>query len=739
MKFWMNFLLIFVLITSLQMSTGAQSQSKPDQAEDKIVIGTTEVALDIVVRDKNGRPVRNLQASDFDIYEDGVRQGIQSFRLVEHQPVTGGAEVKPGVKKEDTVTRQTQATTRDPFAESSFIAMVFDRLSPDARNLAHKAAVNYVAGSIKPDDLVGVFSIDLSLRTLQNYTSNAELVRQAVDRAANLSTSTFASSAGQVRTLSDRQSALQSATASSEATAAAGGRDTGAAANAAGATTGAAMAEQTLNQMMTSMLQTYETLERDQQGYATTNGLMAIINSLRSRPGRKAIIFFSEGLAIPPAVQTHFRSVINAANRTNVSIYAIDAAGLRVESSTAETAREITALGASRQRQSASGVDDRNGPMMRQLERNEDLLRLNPHSGLGQLASETGGFLIRETNDLSAGLRRIDEDMRVHYMLTYVPTNRNYDGRFRQIEVKLNHPNLEVQTRKGYLAINTLLATPVLDYEAPAIAALRTTGASNSFQMRALELNFPESNRTGLVPVLAEVPASAFTFVADNEKKTYNADFSIVVLIKDESHQVVRKLSQHYQLSGPIEKVEMAKRGDILFYRETELPPGRYTVNTVAYDAVTAKTSAYSSSIDVPTADETKLRLSSVVIVNRVEQLGASDKDLRNPLRFGEVLIYPNTGEPVRKSKSNQLALYFTAYTPAGSTAAPKLAIDVLQNGKAIGHTSGNLPSADATGSIQYASALPLDAFQPGDYELKITVNDGQSSVTRSAHFSIAL
>ena len=736
MKFCMNFLLIFV-VTSLQMSTGAQSQSKPDQDEDKIVIGTTEVALDIVVRDKKGRPVRDLQASDFDIYEDGVRQRVQSFRLVERQPATGGAEVKPGVKSEDTAVRQ--ASSRDPFVQSSFIAMVFDRLSADARNLAHKAAVNYVAESIKPDDLVGVFSIDLSLRTLQSYTSNAELVRQAVDRAASLSTSTFASSAGQVRTLSDRQSALQNATDSSEATAAAGGRDTGGAASAAGAATGTGMADQALNQMMMNMLQTYETLERDQQGYATTNGLMAIINSLRSRSGRKAIIFFSEGLAIPPAVQTHFRSVINAANRANVSIYAIDAAGLRVQSSTAETTREIAALGARRQRQAASGVDDPNGPMMRQLERNEDLLRLNPHSGLGQLADETGGFLIRETNDLGAGLRRIDEDLRVHYMLTYVPTNRNYDGRFRQIEVKLDHPNLEVQTRKGYLAINTLITTPVLDYEAPAIAALHKAGISNSFRMRSLELNFPASNHTGLVPVLAEVPASAFTFVADNEKKTYNADFSIVVLIRDESQQVLRKLSQHYQMSGPIEKVEMAKRGDILFYRETELPPGHYLVHTLAYDVVTARTSVSSSSVDVPTADETKLRLSSVVIVNRVERLGASDQNLKNPLRFGEVLIYPNTGEPVRKSTSKQLALYFTAYPAAGSTAAPKLAIEVLQDGKSVGQTSGNLPSADATGSIQYASALPLDGFQPGDYELRITVNDGRSSVTRSTHFSVAL
>jgi len=336
---------------------------------------------------------------------------------------------------------------------------------------------------------------------------------------------------------------------------------------------------------------------------------------------------------------------------------------------------------------------------------------------------------------LSAGLRRIDEDMRVHYMLTYVPKNQNYDGRFRSIDVKLARPNLEAQTRKGYLAINT--STPVLDYEAPAMAALGKTGVSNSFPMRALELSFPEPNRTGLVPVIAEAPASAFTFGADKEKKTYNTDFSIVALIKDQSQQLVRKLSQHYQLSGPIEKMEAAKRGEILFYRETELPPGRYTVETVVYDAPTGKLSAGSSTIDVPKADETKLRLSSVVIIKRVEQLGASDQNVKNPFRYGEVLIYPNTGESVRKSVK-QMGFFFTAYPAKGSTAAPKLTIEVLQNGKSIGQTSvASLSAADATGRIQYASALPLDNFQPGAYELRVSVRDERGAVTRSAKFII--
>src|SRR5262249_3338987 len=217
------------------------------------------------------------------------------------------------------------------------------------------------------------------------------------------------------------------------------------------------------------MLETFETLERDEQGYATTNSLLAVINSLRDIQGRKAIIFFSEGLSIPPAVQQRFRAVINAANRANVSLYPVDAAGLRIESQLAESGKQINSLGARRARQTATGTEDTSGrPLSAQLERNEDLLRLNPHSGLGQLADQTGGFLISNTNNLNTGLGRIDEDMRSHYVLTYAPKNSDYNGRFREISVKLDRSGLDVQTRKGYYAVRGAGSNPVLDYEAPA-------------------------------------------------------------------------------------------------------------------------------------------------------------------------------------------------------------------------------------------------------------------------------
>jgi hypothetical protein len=73
-------------------------------------------------------------------------------------------------------------------------------------------------------------------------------------------------------------------------------------------------------QMEYRMSQSFESMERDQQGYSTSNGLMAVVNSMRLMPGRKTVVFFSEGLALPSNVQAHFRAVISEANRANVSV-----------------------------------------------------------------------------------------------------------------------------------------------------------------------------------------------------------------------------------------------------------------------------------------------------------------------------------------------------------------------------------------------------------------------------------
>jgi VWFA-related protein len=726
-------LFLILLLASTQGLLYGQAQSQAQQNnDDKITLSASEVLLDVVVRDKKGRAIKDLKPADIEVYEDNVRQEVISFRTISRERAASEARTTPAPK---TTTTVTPSGAREPFSNISLVTMVFDHLSQDGRSLAHKAATSFVDESLQPDDQVSICVIDKSLRVVQQYTNDAQLLKQGIDRATAMAVSTIESGSAERRRVDDRAASVADSGARTAGSISGGPGNSG---GEAGSAIGVAAAEQALLAMQTRALETFEMLERNQHGQAQINSLLAIINSLRAVPGRKAIMFFSEGLALPADVQVHFPAVINAANRANVSIYTVDAAGLRVESGNLEASREIKAMGERRSRQNASGLEDRSGrPMTMQLERNEDLLKLNPQSGLGELANSTGGFLIADTNDLSAGVRRIDEDLRTHYELTYVPKNANLDGRFRQISVKVRG-GLEVQTRKGYYALPSTGSMPVLEYEALALAAMSKSSQSSAFPFRSMAFNFPEPQRSGLTPVLAEVPANSFTYTPSADKKSYSTDFTIVALIRNEAQQVIAKLSQHYTLAGPIEQLEAARRGDILFYKEERLPPGRYTIDIAAYDAPSAKLSARSQSFDVVPSDKTRLRLSSLVILKRADRLTAEEQKQVNPFHFGELLIYPNLGEPVGKAALKQLPFFFNVYVAQGVKSAPKLAIEVLQKGQPLARIQAELPPPDAAGLIQFASALPLDSFQPGAYELKITVNDGTSNVSRIIAFTVA-
>jgi VWFA-related protein len=731
--------LLLVALLGLSPYRFVCGQTPPTQSQDEVVrVRSNEVKLDVVVKDKKGRPVKDLTSDDFEIYEDGVRQQIESFRYVLRDTPVGGDAVRNENNKTETVT---PVATPQGATTPGVVALVFDRLSPEARALARKAGVAYAQQGIATGDYTGVFGIDQSLRTFQSFTGNSELVKRAVEQATGASPSAYNSSASRISTLADRNEPLnqQIDSAQSNASAAGAARDS-AGAQAAGAGAGDAAREQALNAMESSMLEEFDALERDQQGFATINSLLAVISPMRNLPGRKTIIFFSEGLQLPPSVLTKFPAVISAANKANVSIYAIDAAGLRTDSGTIDATRELNSIVSQRMQTQGRGNDrGTSGPYMKSLERNEELLRFDPRSGLGQLADQTGGFLIHDTNDLAGGLRRINDDMRGYYLVAYAPKNQDYDGHFRQISVKLNRPSLEVQTRKGYYAVEAAGQFPVLDFEAPAIAAAHNARPdSNPLSLRAAALSYPATNRTGLALIVAEAPLSAFAFAPSKDRKTYNADFSVVALVRDHSGQAIQKMSQHYPLSGPVEKLDASKEGSLLFYREAQLPPGSYTVEVIAYDASAGKASVRTSPIEIPSVDETKPRLSSVMVLQRAERLTAEEQKHDQPFHLGELLVYPNLGEPVVKSAVKQLAFFFTAWPAKGSAAPLKVTVEILQDKRRLGQTSSQLPAADEQGQIKYASSFPLDKFQPGVYEMKVTVDDGKSSVSRSTQFTVA-
>jgi len=698
-------LLSFVLILSgaALATTGAEERSIPPAA---FAVSTERVKVDVVVRDKKDAILRGLTAADLEVYEDGVRQTVDSLDFVERRSVEPSSALA--------------STAATPPA---FVAVAFDRLTPAARSFAQQAALGYLDRALPARSWMGVFSIDRGLTTLQRFTDDRNALRRSLDQAAAGASASFAG-------LRERD-AIRNAYAG---LATGFGQGHVAAAELSGVPECRSAEDEVIRRMEileSRLMESFESLERDQQGFATTHALLALIGALEPLPGRKAILLFSEGLVIPADVEASFVSVIGAANRANISIYGADAGGLRTASAGDETRRTIDSLQTRLQLQDdgagnplsrgGSARDPTSGLVL--LERNEELLRFDPGSGLGRLADQTGGFLIRDTNDLSSGLAEMSEDLGAYYLLSYTPRNEDYDGRFRTITVKVKRPHGRLQARKGYLAVRTALPVPALDYEAPALARLESGPRPTAVPLRLRGLQFPAEPPLSVVPIMVEVPARGLH------------DLTIVVLVRDASRRVVAKMSQRYALSGAGEDPDAARR--VLFYRETHLPPGSYELEAIAYDARSGAAGATTSTLEVLPAALDHLRASSLMVVGSAEKLGAGESTAPKPLRYGDVLLYPNLGQAVRREADRALTFFVTAW-PASDRPAVDARLEVVHDGRTVSATRSTSLRPDAEGRIQLASSVPLERLAPGAYELRLTLTDGKDEQVRTAAVPIA-
>ena len=712
-----QFVWIVAALVLTAVPSGRAQQPPAQRATGSVEGRVTAVLVDVVVRDKRGEPVRGLTASDFEVFEDGVPQKIGSFTLVSDGAVPAAPAV-PVV----TATPGTELGSPPPVNSGPTVtALVFDRLSPEARRLAVEAAKNYLGTKEQTPDYFGIFSVDLALTPYAPFTRNARVLRQALDKMAGRASSQFSNPEEQQR----KQNLEQAAAAARQgATPSSAGGPGGA------PQMGTAAGDAQLAQMEANMIRDFDVMARNQEGYATTNGLFAIIGGMRPLPGRKSLVFFSEGVAIPPAVHRLFLGVIDAANRANVSIYTMDAAGLRAESEQGKIRDTVNQAG-------RRGIDTgyaqntkTDAPLMKDLEKNEDVLRQDPHTGLGELARDTGGLLFESTNNLRQGFDRIENDLRNYYLLGYTPSNDTYDGHFRTIDVKVSRPGVTVAARKGYFAVRDPGGVPINSWEAPALGALEQKPVPNAFPVRAAALLFPERDRPGLAPVVVDFKTAPLTFAPAEDGKTYTSDFAVLVRFLDQQNQLARKVSQHYEVKGPIADLERARQGEVIFYREPELPSGVYTMETIVYDAPSAKSSVRFSTVEVPKVDPAALRMSSLMIVRRGEKVPEKDRRAENPFLVNDTVLYPSLGEPISKT-SKEIGFYFVVYPGSGGP-APESVLQLLQNGSRIAEVPMALAAPDRSGRVQQVGRLPIDRLAPGTYELQAAVKQGGRQISRS-------
>ena len=148
--------------------------------------------------------------------------------------------------------------------------------------------------------------------------------------------------------------------------------------------------------------------------------------------GRKAMILVSQGFIYDVQVRD-MRSVVEASTRVNVPIYFIDTRGLQAlpEAFTAAFGRPLEA------QDTVAVLAD---------------ITLDAEGSVS-LAADTGGFVVKNTNDLGSGINRVSSESRTYYLLGFNPRQVRRDGKFRKIEVKLTDPRRKgVRPRRGYYA-----------------------------------------------------------------------------------------------------------------------------------------------------------------------------------------------------------------------------------------------------------------------------------------------
>jgi VWFA-related protein len=649
------------------------------------------------------------------VFEDGVKQQPSGFRFLDTR--AAGIAVEDDLEAAKSRPAAVAAKS-DESRHLNLVTMVFDQLGPDGRQIARKAALDFLDLADRPDVFVSVFQVSESLKLVQQFTTNRDLVRDGVMTAT-----------GQVATgYTPATDALVGANRDSEQL-----KDllqtVGQNVNSAeGAATAAQIGRQaSMAEMAVNALRLTETLQREQQGRSSLFALLALSKKQQVLAGRKTILFFSEGLQTPPSLEHVLASTISEANRANVSVYAIDARGL-VTSNQLESTREMLSQAAatSQRQQLLRGQVPVTREEMLIADNAEASLRMNAQGSLADLAESTGGLLIANTNDMRANLSRTVGDLAGYYEIAYSPTNREYDGHFRRISVKVTRPNITVQARSGYFAVPPGEGNVSFPYELDLLKVLRGTPEPHEFPLRTRAFHFGYEQGSLRHTLVIEMPLRGVAFEDDPKSRENRAHFSFMGLVRSPSGLVAQKFSQDYPFSIPRARLEALRNGNAVFLRSFVLAPGKYSLETAAMDQRSHRASVERTTFDVPES-RPSLLLSSLAVIKRVEPVAEGALVSDDPFRQGSNRIVPFVGEP-EIAAGSPLNIFLVAYPEPQTEGRPELTLEIRRDGALVGRSRPALPAVDELGRIPYIASIPAEGFKPGLYQVRAVLQQGRST-----------
>ena len=384
-------------------------EAAADDAQDQPPIfrtGINFIRVDVIVTDDDGNHVRDLEAADFQVFEDGEPQTIESFQRVE---ITGvpAPDAEPAREIINAYDEEREAQRADTRIFVVFFDDYHVRWGNGVR--AGRALADFLRTSLNPTDMVGIMHPLTPLSEVR-VTRNHEAV---IEAAENFYGRKF-----------DYEPTN--------------------------------MFEQRYAHYPTEIVERM----RNEVSLSALEGLMIRLGSLRE--GRKNVLLISEGYSnyVPPQhrsensefapmpVQTdprmqHYeetyqffsdqgltfdlRDVYTAANRFNTTIYALDPRGLAVSEY------------------------DFSQPLVDR--RMDDRVLRSTRGTLYVLANETDGRTIMNSNNVRPGLRQMVDDSSAYYLLGYNSSRSPTDGKYHEIEVRVARDDIDVRHRQGYWAL----------------------------------------------------------------------------------------------------------------------------------------------------------------------------------------------------------------------------------------------------------------------------------------------
>jgi VWFA-related protein len=732
-------------------------QPKPDAIPDSGAVIRTEtnvVLVDTVVTDKKGNYVRNLTAKDFKVLEDNKEQTVKSFSFQSDPSAPGGAQRR-------------------------YIVLFFDNstMSPGSQAQARQAAAKFIDANAAPNRLMAIVNFGGSIQIAQNFTDDATRLKQTVSGIKTAAVNPNANSnAGMPASLS-------------KAAADFGARDMLLALRSLSKNLNTVPGRKTLILFSGGFPLTQERISEITAAIDTCNksnvavypidvrGLIsgapvAELDAPSSSPLRNARAGLTRafGAILQPAAFTSESpmspgmSFFQKGGAPGGGTTGGGAGGGK-GGGTAPTAPSAPAPGGTGGRGGTptTGTNNPNNPNNPNNifgtgpanNARNTLIPKMPDSGIDNqtvmqmLADGTGGFVIKNTNDLFAGLQKIGQEMDEFYVLGYTPP-ASQEGSCHSLRVKVEHGDT-VRARSGYCNSrpkDLLAGNPVEKTLESRAAASQAGNVAASIQLPYFYTGPNEAR----VNVAMEIPADALKF--EKQKGKFQAEMNVLGIAYNSDGSVGARFSDTVKREFDDKKeVDAFQQAPFHYENEFEVASGQYNLKVV-FSAGGASFGKIETPLSIdPWASQ--FGLSGIALSKQIRQQAAMAQSLdasliedRVPLVTQGVQVIPFGSN--KFSKAQPVLFYTEVYEPLLLNPDPKkdkpaigLQIRVLDRKTKEEKFSTGLMRIDMSGfadnpTIPLAERIPLDTIAAGQYTVEVQARDSAGKLaTRTADFDL--